>query len=264
MGRTKLGATSGVGIARREGNLKHGRPGGNTGSFNFNGGNMAAGEPTRFPRKHPLPGIGDRFGELTVTGYNLGPAGGPSALLTVQCSCGAEPHRVYDYNLRKGASTRCRVCAVKKAGHWRKNFWAYADIVPSDDHRRRLLNRISACINRCHNPKDRGFPNYGARGIFVYEPWRTDRRAYLAYLVTLEGWDEADLELDRIDVDKGYQPGNLRFITHRENQGNRRKVRAMQDTIERLETENASLRRSLRRAEEQIYGANGTRPSDSP
>ena len=196
---------------------------------------MEAGAGSRYKRKHALPGLGDRFGELTVTGFSKGPAGGTSALVWVQCACGAPPHQVYDYNLRKGYSTRCRVCARKVAGYHRKQFFAYADVVPDDAHRRRLLNRISACLNRCHNPNDRGYPNYGGRGIHVFAPWRKNRRAYLQHIVTLEGWNQPQLELDRIDVDKGYEPGNLRFVSRFVNAGNRRKVQLMQKRIDELE-----------------------------
>lgn len=210
---------------------------------------MEAGRATRYVRKHPLPSVGDRFEELTVVGHDTaGKFNRP--VVVVQCSCGAIPHNVYDYNLRNGKSTRCNACAKKKAGHWRKNYWAYADVVPSDDHRRRLLGRISACVNRCHNPKDGGYKNYGGRGIHVYEPWREDRRAFLAYIVTLENWDIASYELDREDVNKGYEPGNLRFITRTENAQNRRKIGTMQKTIMRLEAENRDLRHRLLRAEE--------------
>jgi hypothetical protein len=164
-------------------------------------------------------------------------------MVRVQCSCGAPPHTVFDYNLRKGKSTRCNACAKAKTGYWRKTYRSYADVVPDDEHRERLLNRISSCIARCHNPHDAGYSNYGGRGIFVFEPWRTDRRAFLAYLITLEGWDQPRLELDREDVDKGYEPGNLRFITRRENQGNRRTVRELQQRISELEAHIRHLER---------------------
>lgn len=248
MGRSGVGAASGASEPGGEGNDPPRRYRSNPGSFDQHAGNLAAGEPTRYKRKHPLPSLGDRFGELTVVGF-----GHPSQFIVVQCSCGADPHKVYDYNLRKGASTRCNVCAKKQANYWRKRYHGYADIVPEESHRVRLLNRISACITRCHNPNDAGYHSYGARGIFVHEPWRADRKEFLRYLTTLENWREADLELDRIDVDKGYEPGNLRFITKQLNQANRRKVRTMQARILELEQENADLRSRLLRAQESLH-----------
>jgi hypothetical protein len=202
---------------------------GNSGSFDANKANLEAGSATRFKRKTPLPSPGDRFVELTVVRVE-------GHMVRVQCSCGAPAHLVYNYNLNKGTSTRCNVCAKKKAGAWRKNFWAYADIVPDDDHRRRLLNRISAATTRCHSPTARQYPTYGGRGIHVWGPWRKDRRAFLTYLVSLEGWDKPAFDLDRIDVNKGYEPGNLRFLSAGENRGgNKRTVASLQLRIHELE-----------------------------
>src|SRR5208282_180000 len=183
----------------------------------------------RFKRKYPAPSIGNGFGELTVVG-NTGPR---TAL--VQCSCGCPPYRVELSNLRRGKSTRCNNCAKKQTGYWRKNFWAYADIVSNDGHRRRLLNRISACINRCTNPNDKRFYNYGGRGIKVFPLWLEDRREFLGYIVTLKGWDNPKLELDRIKNDQGYEPGNLQFSTRRANNKNRRTIQQLQERILELE-----------------------------
>lgn len=197
---------------------------------------MEAGRSTRFRSKYPRPSVGDRFGELTVLGFVNGPDGGLLSV-RVQCSCGDEPHSVDIHNLRKGASTRCNACAMRvscaKRRAYTKAFYGYDDIVPDLQHRRRLLNRIGACINRCTNPKDAGWPNYGGRGIRV--SWGRDKRAFLAYLVTLPGWDDPSLELDRADTDRGYEPGNLRFITKRANIRNRRQVQDLQRRLDDLE-----------------------------
>lgn len=69
----------------------------------------------------------------------------------------------------------------------------------------------------------------------MYEPWLQDKRAFLEHVVSLEGWDNPDLEMDRIDVDKGYEPGNIRFISRQENMLNKRSVQKMQARIHELE-----------------------------
>jgi hypothetical protein len=170
--------------------------------------------------------------------------------LAAQCSCGATPHRVTEANLIKGASTRCNKCAKKQTGFWTKKYWGYADILPDDVQRTRLLDRISACVDRCHNEKARHFNHYGGRGIFVFDPWHKDRRAFLSYLLTLPGWDNPDNDLDRTDNDKGYVPGNLRFVTRRQNHANRRSVAKLQTRIQGLE---ARLRSCKCGAAEPIY-----------
>jgi hypothetical protein len=126
------------------------------------------------------------------------------------------------------------VCAKKKARDTVKHYWGYADIVPEEAHRRRLLGRISACISRCTLQANPSYHSYGGRGIRVSEEF-LDRRAFLAYLITLDGWDQPLLELDRRDVDKGYERGNLRFITKRQNRNNQRTVQDLQRRVDELE-----------------------------
>ena len=192
---------------------------------------LEGGAATRFQRKHPLPSVGDRFGELTIRRIELTERGGLAGIFA-QCSCGAPEHEVHHGNLLKGASTRCNKCAVKQSGKTRKMYWKYAEIVPDDEHRRRLLNRISACNTRC---RPDGHANYGGRGIRVYEPWRKDRAAFLRYLISLPGWDVPEFEIDRIDCDGDYAPGNLRFVSRTENMLNKRSVQEMQQRIDDLE-----------------------------
>lgn len=76
-----------------------------------------------------------------------------------------------------------------------------------------------AAIYRCTNREDR---RYGGRGIAVYPPWLKDPATFAAYLRTLEGWDNAGLMLDRINVDGNYEPNNLRYVTPKVSANNRR------------------------------------------
>lgn len=208
-------------------------------------------------RKNPLFHIGDRVGTLTITGFVLGAHKGTRAIM-MKCDCGADEHLVTSLgNLRSGRTTRCKACAQKTASKWKKEYHRYEAICSDQKHRTRLLNRISACIQRCHNPNAKQFHDYGGRGIQVYEPWRAangpgnrcpGREDFLAYLLTLDGWDNPDLDLDRIDVNKGYEPGNLRFITRSENAFNKRKIGALQQRVRELEAENAELRAMIKKA----------------
>jgi hypothetical protein len=79
-------------------------------------------------------------------------------------------------------------------------------------------------------------------GITVFPEWVADRRGFLAHLVTLDGWDRPELELDRENNSLGYTPGNLRFIPKADNAKNRR-------TVRQLEAEIADLRHRLSRYE---------------
>jgi hypothetical protein len=123
-----------------------------------------------------------------------------------------------------------------------------------------LLDRISAIIVRCTNPKSSVYPDYGGRGIKVHPAWLENRVEFLRYLVGLDGWDVPELQLDRIDNSRGYEPGNLRFVTRSQNMSNKRKIKArdverLKLELRRLEAENADLRHRLRRAEEQLHSS---------
>ena len=82
-----------------------------------------------------------------------------------------------------------------------------------------LEKRLTAAKQRCTNPKDSNYKNYGARGIEFR--FRSVMEAGL-YILENIGIPDRDLELDRINTNGNYEPGNLRFISHKENQANKR------------------------------------------
>jgi hypothetical protein len=84
---------------------------------------------------------------------------------------------------------------------------------------RRLL---SGAINRCHNESDKGYSKYGARGIRVWYPWRCGERGFRKFLAHVGPRPGSGYTLGRIDNDRGYEPGNVRWETWTQQQNNRR------------------------------------------
>lgn len=80
----------------------------------------------------------------------------------------------------------------------------------SFEHCRRLRQKAIGAFHRCHNESADGWDNYGGRGIRVLF---SDVRSFVVYLITLPGWDDLTLTLDRIENNGHYAPGNLRFAT---------------------------------------------------
>lgn len=97
----------------------------------------------------------------------------------------------------------------------------------------------NAMVQRCTNPNDRGYMNYGGRGITVHPNWHK-----------FEGFDSdmgkrpgKGYSLERKDNDKGYGPANCQWQTRKEQNRNKRnnriirvngEERCLQEWAERL------------------------------
>lgn len=86
----------------------------------------------------------------------------------------------------------------------------------------KMYRRWQNMLRRCHNPQDRRYRDYGGRGIEVHPDWRTYPQGFDEFLryVGLPPFEGA--QIDRIDNNKGYEPGNLRWVTPEANNQNRR------------------------------------------
>jgi len=73
---------------------------------------------------------------------------------------------------------------------------------------------------RCYNRAHKEFKYWGGRGIRFADIWRQD---YLIFRqAALEAGYQEGLQIDRINVNGHYEPGNIRFVTAKEQQNNRR------------------------------------------
>jgi len=74
-------------------------------------------------------------------------------------------------------------------------------------------------VQRCTNPKAKGFEWYGGRGISLHSEWRVSFRSFMDHIGPRPSKYHS---IDRIDNSKGYEPGNVRWATSMEQAANRR------------------------------------------
>lgn len=147
---------------------------------------------------------GERFGLLTASRDRIG----AERRIPCVCDCGTETTPLVS-NLRQGKSRSCGCQQARGATHPR---WE------GGKNSHPLTSTYRNMIDRCTNPKNMRFNDYGGRGITVCDRWRDDFWAFVADV----GDKPVGKSLDRIDNDGNYEPDNVRWATPHEQNVNRR------------------------------------------
>ena len=94
-----------------------------------------------------------------------------------------------------------------------------------------VLTAVVGAKQRCVNPKNAAYPDYGGRGITFDFP--SVRSAAEWILDNLGAKPGANYSLDRVDNSREYTPGNLRWATRVEQNSNKRQYKRT-ETGERI------------------------------
>lgn len=126
----------------------------------------------------------------------------PGSKYECLCDCGkSRTVSVGHFNTGKIKSCGCHVVRHGHSGYVRsREYIAYHNM-----------------IVRCHKPSNKRFKDYGAKGVVVCERWRASFADFLADM----GPCPDGMQIDREDNTKGYEPGNCKWATPKQNMANR-------------------------------------------
>ena len=92
----------------------------------------------------------------------------------------------------------------------------------------RLYNIWECMKTRCYNKHHIKYHNYGGRGISICDSWKNSYINFRDWAL-MNGYNE-NLTIDRINVNGNYEPSNCQWITHAEQQKNRRTTKSKFDS----------------------------------
>lgn len=161
--------------------------------------------------------VGVKYGKWTVLNHIIDKNPDwdydPYAMWQCQCECGRKRQLSSQTLNSSNSAVGCGYCRKYTERDYKRI---------KDKHYRITYKAWHNLCSRCSNPEHRLYKNYGGRGITVCDEWKKDFNAFYNYVSALEHYGEPGRSIDRIDNDKGYFPGNVRWATAKEQANNQR------------------------------------------
>jgi hypothetical protein len=186
--------------------------------------------------------LNKKFGKLTVIGISKIRRSGNHVYFTCKCECGNNSN-VRGTLLNRGKTIQCQDCANKSLHANNKTHGMFGTST---------YHVWIGMKERCCNPQNCNYHNYGLRGITVCKKWKASFQEFLKDM----GVKPYGLSLERINNNKGYSPANCKWATTKEQSYNRRTNVYIEhngdkmiliDWARRLNTGATSIKQMLRR-----------------
>ena len=161
---------------------------------------------------------GQVYGRLTVikrVDDYISPSGSRKVQWLCKCKCGKEVI-VTGNNLKNGNSKSC--------GCYNRELLPKINSTHNASNTR--LYHIWTCMkDRCYNPKNKKYKDYGGRGIIICDEWINDFEAFANWAYDngyIENVSRGECTIDRIDVNGNYCQQNCRWVNQKVQTNNKR------------------------------------------
>lgn len=146
--------------------------------------------------------LGKKFGSLTVVGFEHKDT---YWKWVCKCDCGKEKSYL-PQKLRNGTTKTCGCGKVERCKEYTTKYRT-----KHGGRHERLYYIWRGMKERCHNPQNKDYESYGAKGVRVCEEWLNDFASFREWAVK-NGYGN-HLTIDRVNPCGNYEPMNCRWLT---------------------------------------------------
>lgn len=162
---------------------------------------------------------GEKWNSLTLVSDILGGQDFKTTHKSIfLCDCGLS-HFASINNVERGIVKHCQSCSSKKKSKDRITHGNSISFKDRDPLGYSAYTRWQAMKRRCCIATSSRYADYGGRGITICNRWLS---SYESFIEDMGMPPDKSHQIDRVDNDGNYEPGNCRWTTRQENGRNKR------------------------------------------